>query len=156
MTQKILVAIDDSENALRAAEFVARHFSQANHITLLNIMLDTAALCNMDSPELIPLFKSQQTSFCSLEDKKRELVEQAMKKAKGILLSAGFSSDQLTTKIENKRHSVAKDILEEAKDGYDLIVMGRRGVSGIKEFFLGSTSQKVFNGAREISVLIVN
>lgn len=79
-----------------------------------------------------------------------------MKKAKAVLLSAGFSSDQVTTKIENKKHSVARDILEEAEGGYDLIVMGRRGISGIKEFFLGSTSQKVFNGARELSVLIVN
>ncbi len=156
MTQKILIAIDDSDNALRAAKFVAGHFSRENRVTLLNVMLDTAALCNMDSPELIPLFKSQQTSFCSLEDKKRELVEQAMEKAKETLLSSGFTSENVTIKIENKKHSVARDILAEAEDGYDLIVLGRRGISGLKEFFLGSTSQKVFQGAKEISVLIVN
>lgn len=156
MTQKILIAVDDSENAARAVEFVARHFSKENQVTLLNVMLDTAALCKMDSPELIPLFKSQQTSFCSLEDKKRELVQQAIQKAKKTLVSAGFSSDKVAIKVEDKKHSVARDILDEAEDGYDLIVMGRRGIAGLKEFFLGSTSQKVFNGAKEISVLIVN
>ena len=156
MTQKILIAIDDSQNAFRAVEFVSRHFSKESRITLLNVMLDTAALCKMDSPELIPLFKSQQTSFCSLEDKKRELVQKAMERAKESLLSAGFASGNIALKIEDKKHSVARDILAEADDGYELIVMGRRGVSGFKEFFLGSTSQKVFNGAREISVLIVN
>jgi nucleotide-binding universal stress UspA family protein len=46
--------------------------------------------------------------------------------------------------------------LNEAGQGYDMLVMGRRGISGLKEFFLGSISHKVFTGARDISVLIAN
>ena len=61
-----------------------------------------------------------------------------------------------STKIEAKNKGVARDILDEANSGYDLIVMGRRGLSGIKEFFMGSVSQKVTNGAGDISVLIAN
>jgi len=156
MAQKILIAIDDSENAIRAVEFVTRSFSPNNQITLFNVMIDTAALCKMDSPELIPLFKSQQTSFCVLEEKKRELVEASLKKAKEILTAAGFPEDNITIKIEEKEQGVARDILQEAKQGYDLIVLGRRGISGIQEFFLGSVSQKVFHGAKDISVLIIN
>jgi nucleotide-binding universal stress UspA family protein len=156
MSQKLLIPIDDSQNALRAVEFVAKTFSKENRITLLNVILDTEALCHMDSPELTPLFKSNQTSFCALEDKKRELVTTAMQKAKTILTDAGFAADNITIKVENKKHGVARDILAEARNGYDLIVMGRRGVSGIKEFFLGSISNKVFHGAKDISVLIAN
>ncbi len=156
MAQKILIALDDSDNAQRAVELVARSFSADNTVVLYNVMLDTAALCNMDSPELIPLFKSQQTSFCALEDKKRELVEAAMHRARETLLTAGFDADRIEAKIENKNHGVARDILTEAKKGYDIIVLGRRGISGLKEFFLGSTSQKVFHGAKDISVLIAN
>lgn len=156
MAQKILVAMDDSDNALRAVELVAKSFSTNNDITLLNIMLDTAALCQMDSPELTPLFRSQQSSFCVLEDKKRELVTSAMDRAKRMLLEAGFSETNITIKVENKNKGVARDLLNEAKKGYDLMVIGRRGLSGIKEFFLGSTSHKVFAGAKEISVLVAN
>ena len=156
MTQKILIPIDDSENALRAVEFVAKSFSNDNQITLFNVMIDTAALCNMNSPELTPLFKSQQSSFCLLEDKKRELVDAALTKAKDMLSEAGFPSEQITIKIEEKKEGVARDILQEAKQGYDLIALGRRGISGIQEFFLGSVSQKVFHEAKDISVLIVN
>ena len=156
MSQKILIPIDDSENAQRAVAFVAKSFSKENRITLLNVMVDTAALCDMDSPELTPLFKSQQTSFCALEDKKRELVNAAIQKAKEVLTSSGFDPNNITTKIENKKRGVARDILSEAKNGYDLIVLGRRGLSGIKEFFMGSISNKVFNGATDISVLIAN
>ena len=156
MAQKILIAIDDSENAQRAVAFVANSFSSDNSITLMNIMIDSAALCDMDSPELTPLFKSHQTSFCALEDKKRELVKAATEKAKNFLLEAGFPPNNVAVKIEDKKRGVARDILNEAENGYDLIVVGRRGISGIKEFFLGSTSQKIFNGAKNISVLVVN
>ena len=156
MAQKILIAMDDSDNAFRSVELAARTFSTDNTIVLFNVMLDTAALCNMESPELIPLFKAQQTSFCTLEDKKRELVTAAMKRAKDQLIAVGFSEKNVQIKVENKSKGVARDILAEAENGYDLIVMGRRGISGLKEFFLGSISQKVFTGARDISVLIAN
>ena len=156
MTQRILIAMDDSENAFRSAELVAKSFSTNNTVVLFNVLLDTAALCNMESPELIPLFKSQQTSFCALEDKKRELVTAALKRAKELLVSAGFSEKNVTIKVEIKNKGVARDILAEAEKGYDMIVMGRRGISGLKEFFLGSISQKVFTGAKDISVLITN
>jgi nucleotide-binding universal stress UspA family protein len=35
-------------------------------------------------------------------------------------------------------------------------VLGRRGISGIKEFFLGSISQKVINTVKDVSVVFVN
>jgi nucleotide-binding universal stress UspA family protein len=156
VAQKILVALDDSDNALRCVELAAKTFSTDNTIVLFNVMLDTAALCNMESPELTPLFKSQQTSFCALEDKKRELVTDAMQRAKKVLLAAGFNDKNIEIKMENKNRGVARDILTEAEKGYHMIVIGRRGISGLKEFFLGSISQKVFSGARDISVLIAN
>ena len=156
MNKKVLVAIDDSENAVRAVEFIAHSFSTDNQITLFNVIPDTAALCEMNSPELTPYFKSQQSSFCLLEEKKKELVDQAVQKAKNILMDAGFDERNITVKSELKKRGVARDIVKEAESDYDVIVLGRRGVSGIKDFILGSVSQKVFNLAKDISVLVVN
>jgi nucleotide-binding universal stress UspA family protein len=156
MNKKVLVAIDDSENAMRAVEFIANSFAKDNKITLFNVIPDTAALCEMNSPELTPYFKSQQTSFCLLEEKKKELVNQAVQKAKNILMDAGFDENNITVKSEVKKSGVARDIVKEAESGYNVIVMGRRGLSGIKDFILGSVSQKVFNLAKDISVLVVN
>jgi nucleotide-binding universal stress UspA family protein len=110
----------------------------------------------MNSPELTPYFKSQQTSFCLLEEKKKELVNQAVQKAKNILMDAGFDENNITVKSEFKKSGVARDIVKEAESGYNVIVLGRRGLSGIKDFILGSVSQKVFNLAKDISVLVVN
>lgn len=155
MSQHILIAFDDSENALRAVEFVAEKFKSDNRVTLFNVAMDTAALCAMNSPELTPYFKSEQSSFCMLEDKKKDLVGEALTKAKEILKTAGYPDDQIELKILPQKSSVAKDILDESEAGYDLIVMGRTGKSGVKEFFLGSTPMKVFNNAKGISLLVV-
>ena len=91
MDQKILVAFDDSENAMRAVGFVANNFNIKSHVTLLSIVQDTASLCEMNSPELTPYFKSEQSSFCLIEDKKKELIQDALNKAQDVLLKAGFS-----------------------------------------------------------------
>jgi nucleotide-binding universal stress UspA family protein len=110
----------------------------------------------MDSPALTPLFKSQQASFCALEDKKRERVMEVMRRARARLVDAGYAAEKIEIKIENMTRSVALDILQEAQNGYHLIVTGRTGASGIKEFFLGSISQKIISGAKEVSVLIAS
>ena len=156
MAQKILLAIDDSENAIRAVEFVASTFTADNRITLFNVVQDTATMCEMNSPELTPYFTSQQSSFCLLEEKKKELVTEALQKSKTILLDAGFEEKNITIKAELNKEGVARDIIKEAQSDYNIIVMGKRGVSGIKDFLLGSISQKVFNLAKDISVLFVN
>ena len=156
MAQKILIALDDSENALRAVTYVAASFQNHASVTLFSVVSDTASLCDMNSPELTPLFKSQQSSFCQLEDKKRSLINAACDKGKKILCDAGWDPAYITTKAEPKRKGIARDIIQEALQGYDLIVIGKHGVSGIRDFFLGSISQKVLQLAKEISVLIVN
>jgi nucleotide-binding universal stress UspA family protein len=156
MDNNILVAFDDSENAMRAVEYIAEYFTIDRKITLFNIVQDTAALCDMNSPALTPYFKSQQSSFCALEDKKKSLVDSALQKAREKLMAAGFEDKNITIKAENKKKGVARDIVKEAQSGYSTIVLGRRGQSGIKDFLLGSVSQKVFHLVKDISVIVVN
>jgi len=156
MEQKILVAFDDSQNAMRAVEFIAGSFTKEHKITLLSIIPDTAAICDMNSPSLTPYFISHQVTFCALEDQKKELVNEALQKAKELLLKAGFEEKNITMKVETKKKGIARDIIDEAHSGYDTIVLGRRGLSGIREFVLGSVSQKVLHSARDMSVIVVD
>ena len=156
MAQKILIAFDSSENALRAVEYVARSFSSEDTVNLFHVFSDTAVLCDMHSPELAEYFVAQQSSFCLLEEKKKEHVKGAMEKAKTLLQDAGFQEKNIGFKLEIKKRGIARDILREAEDGYDLIVIGRRGLSSIAEFFIGSISQKILNAAKKSAVLVVN
>ncbi len=155
MGRKLLLAFDDSENAMRAVEYVSRSFSSDHDVTLLSVIPDTAIICDMNSPELTPHFLAQQQNFCVLEDKKKELLKEAQKKAKTTLLNAGFADERITLKMASKKKGIARDIVNEANTGYDTVVMGRRGISGIQEFLLGSISQKVMHLAKDFSLLLV-
>jgi nucleotide-binding universal stress UspA family protein len=156
MSQRILIAFDDSDNAMRAVTYIARSMSRDSQVTLFSVVQDTATLCDMNSPELTPYFKSQQEAFCLLEDKKRQLLAEAQGKAKALLAANGFAEAQIQVKSELKKKGIARDIAAEAESGYDLVVIGRRGSSGIKEFFLGSISQKILQLVHSTSILIVN
>lgn len=156
MGQRILIAFDESENAERAVDYVAGNFPKDAKITLFSVLQDTAAICDMNSPELTPYFKSQQHAFCTLEDKKKSLLRDAGQKAINRLMEAGYQEDQIAVKVEVKKNSVAKDIVEEARSGYDLVVLGRRGLTGIKDYILGSIAQKVLHLADNVSLLFVN
>jgi nucleotide-binding universal stress UspA family protein len=156
MGKRILVAFDDSDNAMRAVEFVAQFFTPEHEITLFSVLPDTATLCEMYSPELTPYFLSQRDAFCSIEDKKKDLVEKAIKEGKELLRKVGFEEKNITIKLETQKKGVAKDIINEANSGYDTVILGRRGLSGIKEFILGSVSQKVLHSAKNVSVLLVD
>jgi nucleotide-binding universal stress UspA family protein len=153
---KLLVALDDSDNAVRAVEYVSKSFSPDHEVTLFSVIPDTQMLCNINSPELTPYFSSQKNLFCVLEDKKKELVEAAANRAKDLLLKAGFKEEKITVKIQTKKKGIARDIVAEAESGYETIVMGRRGLSGIKEFVLGSVSQKVLHSIKDVSIVIVS
>jgi nucleotide-binding universal stress UspA family protein len=156
MPNRILVAFDDSENALRAVEYVAERFTRENQITLFSIVPDTAALCDMNSPSLIPYFMEKQAVFCGLEDQKKELVDKAMLRAKDILLKAGFDEKNIALKVQTKKKGVVRDIIDEAHSGYDTIVLGRRGLSGVKDFIFGSVSQKLLHLAKDVSIIVVD
>ncbi len=156
MGLNMLVAFDDSDNAMRAIEFIAKTFNPDSRVTLYYVVQDSIALCDMNSPELTPYFLTQQSAFCALEEKKKELINEAMRKAKALLTGGGFKENNVEMKIEKKKGGVARDIINEAHSGYDLIVIGRRGLSGIMEFILGSVSQKVLQSAKDVSVMIVN
>ncbi len=156
MEKSILVALDDSENAMVAVESVAGSFTPDHKVTLFSVIQDTAAICEMHSPELTPHFMAERSAFCSLENKKKDLIDEAQQKAKRILMQAGFEEANIASKVEIRKKGVARDILNEARSGYRTVVLGRRGLSGIKEFFLGSVSTKVVSSAKDVSVFVVD
>jgi nucleotide-binding universal stress UspA family protein len=71
-------------------------------------------------------------------------------------MKAGFKKEKITVKVQAKKKGIARDIVAEAEAEYDTIVMGRRGLSGIKEFVMGSVSQKVLHSVKDVNIVIVS
>jgi len=157
MAKSILIAFDDSENAMRAVDFVGTHLPSGSNVVLFNVLPDTEALCTMQSPELTKYFLAEQSAFRILENKKKELLKNALKNARLRLIDYGFDKDKIIIKSKIRVKGIARDIISESnKKSYDLIVLGKRGMAGIKEFFIGSISLKVVHGVKGASVLLVD
>jgi nucleotide-binding universal stress UspA family protein len=94
-----------------------------------------------------------RAEFRQAEQAVVDLFEQSIAR----LEKAGLKSDLITMKTVTKMPSRAKAIVEEAKkDGYGTIVLGRRGLSRVEEFFMGRVSNKVMQLAKEMAVWVVN
>ena len=133
---KILVAIDASEGAMRAIDYVGDMVDSLHwEVTIFHAVRD------LDREELNRAEKSMEYVF---------------EKASGHLEKAGFNSNQITTRMITGVPSRAGAIVVEAlKDGYGTIVVGRRGLSHVEEFFMGRVSNKVIQMARKMVVWVV-
>ena len=150
-SKNVLVCIDKSENALRAAEHVGFMLSGTDcHITIFHTMKHLSRFVPMqvleEAEDLEKLWRN----------KAGKEIAPYIKKAKKILLKAGLSEEQITTKVTEGSRSAADDILKEAQDNdHGTIVMGRRGLSAVKEFFVGSVTTSVLHQSTSLAVWIV-
>jgi len=157
MSKKILLAVDESKNSMKAVNYVAKNMQPSGTVTLFSIIPDATAACDLDGPSLTPLFKQSKKAFCAIEDTKKDHLKTFMEKAKVALVEAGFPSKNITIRIRKKKAGIARDILKEARKGkYTTLVLGRRGLSAIKEFLFGSVSNKVVQLAKNVSVIVVD
>lgn len=157
MSKKILVAVDESKHSMKAVNYVAKGMEKTGTVTLLSIIPDPTAACGLDSASLTPSFRQNRQVFCAMEDAKKDKVKEFMDEAKKVLVEAGFASKDVNIKIRKKKTGIARDILKEARQGkYTTLVIGRRGLSAVKQFMMGSVSNKIVQLAKNLSVIVVD
>lgn len=137
MFKKILVPIDGSENALLAVKY-ARALAEKfkSKVTLLYVVQNVA----FGVPETVDLV------IKDLDSTGRDILSKALEIFEGF---DGWVSSQL--EYGNPGVKIV-DLTKE--DGYSLIVMGRRGLSGIMELMLGSVSNHVVHHAHCPTLII--
>lgn len=150
-SKNVLVCVDNSENALRAVEHVGFMLSGTDcHITIFHTMRHLSRFVPMqvleEAEDLEKLWKN----------KAGKEIAPYIKKAGEILLKAGLSEEQITTKVTEGSRSTADDVLKEAQDNdHGTIVLGRRGLSAVKEFFMGSVTTSVLNQSASLAIWII-
>ena len=135
--EKVLIGFDGSENAMRAVHFVGQALKGSDHpVSLLHVV-------RSDEDELA-------------QDVKTDMAE-AFDRAKQTLTGYNLSSDKIKTDILYGEESRAGAIVREARSGnYGAIVLGRRGLSRIEEFFMGRVTNKVAYMAKGLALWVVN
>lgn len=149
MINKILVPIDGSEHSARAIEFaldLATKYSATVQLLSVAQPIVLDGVSYLTQSFLPPMSTARYIE--EMEDIHKKILSEALKKAR-----ESNPNLTITKKLANGRPS--EKIIEIAEDeNFDLIVIGSRGLGGIKEFFLGSVSHRVANDAK-CPILIV-
>ena len=147
MFNKILVAVDGSKTAENALMFgldlAAKYSAEVLVVSVFDVISTSLVARGM-------VFTPTGTTkyLEELEKFHEHVLADALKKAKKVKPKTKVSKKLLKGRAANK-------IVEAANEGgFDLIVIGSRGLGGIKEFFLGSVSDRVADEAK-CPVLIV-
>ncbi len=159
MAHKLLVALDSSEGAWRAVEYVANNFGQTPgvQVTLLHILTGLPPAFWDDGHILQDKEKEARKRLVENWQKDQEKQWQGLvKKAHERLAAAGIAAQSVHSKFKPKYFDVAEDIIGEAEGGgFSTIIMGRRGLGMAKSLLLGSVTRKVVDNAKGCAVTIV-
>ncbi len=158
MAQKILVALDSSEGAWRAVEYVARTFGQTPgvEVTLLHILSGLPPALWDDGHILQDQEREARQRLVAFWQADQEKNWQGLvAKARNHLKAAGIPAAAVTAKFKPKYYDVAEDMINEAtSENCSTIVMGRRGLGKAKALLLGSVTAKVVQSAKDVAVTI--
>lgn len=139
---KILVATDGSKNAVRAVKFAARldqMLEKRGTVTLISVHDDTA------------LRHAQRfVGKKAVDDYLRDLSEKDIAEARRVLDKAGVHHDMII-----RTGHIATEIAAAAKEGrFDLLVLGSKGRSALKDLVIGSVASRV-TSISTVPVLLV-
>jgi nucleotide-binding universal stress UspA family protein len=148
INDKILIGIDGSDHSIRAAEFAGEMLGGYGYSAELFHVVRAFSGLVPESPEFVmpreyadDHNKQMGKTFTYLRQK---------------LIDFGFEDRNITEKIIAGAFSRAGAIVEEAEaQGCGTIVVGRKGISSVQEFFMGRVSNKIIHIGRKWTVWIV-
>ncbi len=138
-TMKMLIAYDGSADA-KAAVALAGHLFDGSTAVVLTVWEGFSEVVSRASGGLSSTFDFDQINAECEQWARERAIEGA-----GHARAAGLQAE---TRVAERRDSIANTILKEADAaGAELVVVGTRGLSGVKSFLLGGVSRAVLQHA---------
>ena len=78
-----------------------------------------------------------------------------MERAKSLLEKSGIPTASIETKIQNRKKGIARDIIQEARNGYTAVVARRRGTTALRNVVLGSVAAKLVDKIVFVPLILV-
>ncbi len=147
---RLLVGFDGSPGAMHALKFAGRLVGPHPEfeICLMHVLRGG----NAARPELRRAFIPEEQLAPV-----RENIMRRIETARSQLVALGIAPERVTTRFVSGAVSRAAEIAKYAEaESYGIIVLGRRGVSRVRDFFIGRVTNKVVHLARDRSVCIVH
>ena len=152
-SEKLLVAVDASENSMRAVDHISFMVSNNKNIflTLYHVQRKDGDYSNFFHCEE----RSDDLEKFIIDNYERYSGEYHQK-AMDMLKEAGIKADQFEVRITRRpRKNIGKAIVEKIKrDNFGAVVVGRSGER--RSFFMGSVARYVINNVSDCAVVFVS
>jgi nucleotide-binding universal stress UspA family protein len=139
--RKILIATDGSYNALTAVSYVGNLYQSTSNLEVTIQHVFPAVPPIYLEEKYDPRIRKKLTAW---KERREEEAKNYLSEASKVLQRAGVEEEQIQTKFGEQVVGAAQDIMWEADaKGHNAIVIGKKGLSRLEEFFLGSITNKL-------------
>ena len=153
--KKLLILVDGSERAIHTVDYV-KNFMPVGENTRIVLFHVFSGL-----PEEYRELEKEPTCAEAVHQLKNRNMEEKreirayLEEAKKILIAGGFPEQSIEVKFHLLEKGVARDIIDEARNGYSAVVLRRRGMGALKNLVLGSVAVKLLQSLTFIPIVIV-
>jgi len=158
--RKILVALDSSGEAPRILSYVERILSPVDghpEVLMFHVIRGRKGYLP-DYGDLNDLDRKEDWMKRAIQDfdRVKAQMDALFRETEERWERNGFRRDRIQGRI-SQGESRAGTIVEQARrGGFDTVVVGRRGLSRVEEFFMGRVGDKVLQLARDMAVWVVH
>ncbi|MBI9083629.1 MAG: universal stress protein [Desulfobacterales bacterium] len=152
--RKILLAVDGSDQALEAVRYISA-IVPPDRTEIVLFSVGTGFPEVYWDMNLNPLYRTKKDSIKGWLADNQLVMGEFKEKAFKILSNAGFSETAVTVKTHCQRTNVLKDIVQESYQNYQAVVMGRSGISRLKDLVMGSMAFKLIEKIKHIPTIVV-
>ncbi len=151
---KILLAMDGSDQAFEAARYVSQLFAP-NQIDVVLFHVTTKIPESFWDLEEDPELMLKEAAFSGSEHQRQKALQESLEGARQLFLDRGVPENAVKVKIQERKIGIARDIFHQSQHDYDAVVVGRWGMSLLKDFLWGSIADKLLGRLTHVPLCVV-
>ena len=151
---KILVTLDGSDRALEAVRYISRFPTLRDKQIVLLTIISTIPEVYWDL-QAQPQYSERLREIRAWQTSSQMAIEGYMERARQELVNQGFGEESVVSEIREQKSGIARDIIREAKRGYEAVVAGRKGSGRLRELVLGSVAWKLLEKVEFVPLFLI-
>ena len=151
---KILLAVDGSDQAFEAARYASQLFLPTR-IEVVLFHVTTRIPENFWDIESDPTLMLKEATLTDWRDQQKKKIQELMERARQLFLNRGVLEDKVSIKIQARQVGIARDIIHESQRDYDAVILGRWGMSLLKDFLWGGIAEKLIGSLTHLPLCVV-
>ncbi|UCF01869.1 MAG: universal stress protein [Deltaproteobacteria bacterium] len=145
--RKVLLAVDGSDQAFEAVRYVSQLF--------LPNRIEVVLFHSFWEAREDPAYRHRQAFIAEWMIEQEKAIQEFLERARRLFLARGVPEDAVVSKIKERKFGIVRDIVEECQSGYDALVVGRQGMSKLKDLVLGSIAKELIRCKIHIPLCVV-